>query len=72
MAAISYSVGLGQSLEQVTAGANAPSAGTLEVRFDQTATSVTDGGGTRAPKKSEIFTLLKILEEYLIKDTNVS
>jgi hypothetical protein len=74
MAAISYSIGLGQPLESVTAGALAPGAGTLEIRFDQTATTVTDAaapGGVRMPKKGEIFTLLKILEEKLINDANV-
>jgi hypothetical protein len=74
MTAISYSIALGQPLEQVTPGANAPAAGTLEIRFDQTATTVTDAQsptGTRMPKKGEIYTLLKILEEKLINDSTV-
>ncbi len=73
MAAISYSIALGQPLESVTSGVNAPSGGngTVEIRFDQTVTAVTDGGGTRALKKGEIFTMLKILEERLINDPGV-
>ncbi len=74
MAAISYSIALGQPLEQVTPGVLAPGVGTLEIRFDQTATTVTDAaapGGTRSPKKGEIYTMLKILEEKLINDANV-
>jgi hypothetical protein len=77
MAAISYSIGLSQPLESVTAGTNAPSGGngTLEIRFDQTATAITDSsvaGGTRALKRGEVFVLLKILEEYLVRDSNVA
>lgn len=74
MAAVSYVIAVGQNLEQVVVGANAPSAGSVEIRMDQTATSVTDGavaGGLRAPKKGEIQQLIRILEEYLIRDTNV-
>ena len=74
MTAISYSLGLGQPLESVTAGTLAPGAGTLEIRFDQTTNAITDAaapGGTRSAKKGEIYTLLKILEEKLINDANV-
>lgn len=74
MAAVSYSIGLGQTLEQVTPAANAPSAGTVEIRFDQTAGAVIDAnapGGTRAVKRSEVQQLMRILEEYLVKDTNI-
>lgn len=74
MAAVSYTIAVGGTLETVTAGANAPSAGTVEIRMDQTTTAVTDGQsttGTRAPKKGEIQQLIRILEEYLIRDTNV-
>ena len=74
MAAISYVISVGGTLETVTAGTNAPSSGSVEIRIDQTATSVTDGQsttGTRAPKKGEIQQLIRILEEYLIRDTNV-
>jgi hypothetical protein len=76
MAAISYSIGVSQPLENVTAGTNVPSGGngTLEIRFDQTATAVTDGSlpaGTRALKKGEVQYMLRILEQYLIRDSNV-
>ena len=74
MAAISYVISVGGTLETVTAGTNAPSSGSVEIRMDQTATAVTDGQsttGTRAPKKGEIQQLIRILEEYLIRDSNV-
>ena len=74
MSAISYTLTLGAPLESVIAGTNAPAAGQIEVRFDQTVTTVTDGsvpGGTRAVKKGEIYTMLKILEEKLINDSTV-
>jgi hypothetical protein len=74
--AISYSITLGQTLEQVTAGTNAPSggSGTIELRIDQTATAITDGSlpaGSRALKRSEVQYMQRILEEYLIQDTNI-
>jgi hypothetical protein len=74
MAAISYSILVGGTLETVVAATNAPAAGSVEIRMDQTATSVTDAQsstGTRAPKKGEIQQLIRILEEYLLRDTNV-
>lgn len=74
MAAISYSIGIGGNLETVVAATNAPGAGQIEIRMDQTATTVTDAayaGGTRAPRKGEIFSLIKVLEQYLIRDPNV-
>jgi len=75
MSAISYSLTLGAPLESVVAAANAPAAGQVEIRFDTTATTVTDAsvaGGVRAMKKGEIFTMLKILTEKLINDSNVA
>ncbi len=71
MAAVSYVISVGGTLQTVIAGANAPSAGSVEIRMDQTTTSVTDGATTRAPKKGEIQQLILILEEYLIQDPNV-
>jgi hypothetical protein len=73
MSAISYSLTLGAPLESVVAATNAPAAGQIEVRFDQTATTVTDAQypGGRALKKGEIYTMLKILEEKLINDSSV-
>jgi hypothetical protein len=77
VAAVSYTIAVGGTLETVTAGTNAPSAGTVEIRMDQTATAVEDnnpltgGAATRAPKKGEIQQLIRILEQYLIRDTNV-
>jgi len=47
----------------------------VEIRFDQTTTTVTDGAlpaGNRALKKGEVFALLKVIEEYLIRDSNVA
>ncbi len=79
MAAVSYSIALaataqGSGLEAVVAAANAPAAGQVEIRFDQTATTVTDAQsttGTRTLKKGEVQYLLRVLEEYLMRDTNV-
>jgi hypothetical protein len=79
VAAISYTIALaetaqGMGLETVVAGTNAPSAGVVEIRMDQTATTITDAQsttGTRAPKKGEIQFLINILTQYLIRDTNV-
>jgi hypothetical protein len=77
MAAISYSILVGGTLETVVASTNAPGAGTVEIRMDQTATTVNDQNPlsgaaiTRAPKKGEIQALIRVLEEYLIRDTNV-
>lgn len=75
MAAVSYIISVGGNLETVTAGAAAPTSGSVEIRMDQTATAVTDATsttGTRAPKKGEIQQLIRVLEEYLIRDTNVA
>jgi len=75
MAAISYVISLGQTLEQVTPGTAAPTSGSVELRMDQTATAVTDAQsptGTRALKRGEIFTLLKILQEKLSVDSTLA
>jgi hypothetical protein len=79
MAAISYSLAIaetatGQGLEAVVAGTNAPAAGSVEIRIDQTAGVITDAaasGGTRALKKGEAQWIINILTQYLIRDTNV-
>jgi Zn-dependent alcohol dehydrogenase len=79
MAAVSYNVTFallttGQGLEAVQVGTNAPAAGELEIRIDQTATAITDAQsttGTRALRKGEVIQLLNYLQQYLIRDTNV-
>ncbi len=72
MAAVSYQISVGQTLEQVTAGTNAPAAGSVELRIaDQAGASVTDQGGTRGPKRSEVQALIEVLKQYLIRDTNL-
>ena len=77
MPSVSFQVQIGQALEQVTVGANAPAggAGMVEIRIDQTAASVTDGnvpGGTRIIKRSEVQALMRVLEEAILRDlTNV-
>jgi hypothetical protein len=71
MAAVSYVIGAGGTLETVTTGTNAPSSGVVELRMDQTTTTVTDNAVTRAVKKGEIQQLIRILEEYLIRDTSI-
>lgn len=72
MAAISYLLTAGGVLETVTASTNAPSAVGVELRIDQTTTTVTDGAGTRALKKGEVQQMIRILEEYLIRDTAIN
>ena len=75
MAAVSYSLVIGGTLEQVVAATSAPGAGQVEIRMDQTATTVTDAQsttGTRLPKKSEIILALENLIQYLVRDTNVT
>lgn len=69
--AVSYTIAAGGTLETVTAGTNAPSAGQVELRID-TSSSVTDGSGTRAIKASEVQALIRVLEQYLIRDTNLT
>ena len=74
MAAVSYSLVIGGTLEQVLAATSAPGAGQVEIRMDQTATTVTDAQsttGTRYPKKSEIILALENMIQYLVRDTNV-
>lgn len=71
MAAVSYLITAGGVLETVTASTNAPSAVGVELRIDQTTTTVTDNGATRALKKGEVQQAIRILEEYLIRDTNI-
>jgi len=74
MAAISYTIDVDPVLEKITAGTNAPSAGRVELRIDTTATAVTDGNsptGTRALKRGEIQAIIRVLEQYLLRDTNI-
>ncbi len=79
MAAVSYSLAIaataqGQGLEAVVAGTNAPAAGSVEIRIDQTAGAITDGsvaGGTRTLKKAEVLWIIQVLTQYLLRDTNV-
>lgn len=72
MASVSYSITAGGNLETVTAGTSAPGAGSIELRIDQGTTVVTDNGSTRALKRGEIAVLLDLLQQYLLKDTNIS
>ncbi len=76
MAAISYLISLGQTVEQITSGTAAPTGGgQVEIRMDQSATTVTDAQsttGTRALKKGEILALLVNLQQMLIKDTTIA
>lgn len=69
MAAISYLIAPGGTLETVTQGTAAPTSAGIELRIDQTTTTVTDKGSTRALKRGEIQQLLRIIEEALIRDT---
>ena len=72
MAAVSYTIAIGGTLETVTAGTNAPSAGQVELRIaDVAGASVTDQGGTRGPKRGEVQALMRVLEQYLLRDTNL-
>jgi hypothetical protein len=76
VAAVSYSWSVGQTLEQVTTGTNAPSggSGTVEIRIDQTAGTVTDGnfaGSTRPVSKKDVWDALVLFMQYLERDTNI-
>jgi len=74
MSAISYTIGTDPNLELVTAGTNAPSAGSVEIRIDTTAGAITDGnapGGTRQVKRGEVQALMRVLEQYLLRDTAI-
>lgn len=64
---------VGGTLEQVVVAANAPAAGQVEVRLDQTATTVTDAayGGTRAPRKGELIVALENLIQQIVRDTTI-
>lgn len=62
------------TLEQVIVAANAPAAGQIEVRLDQTATTVTDAsyaGGLRAPRKGELITALENIIQQIVRDTTI-
>lgn len=72
MAAVSYVITAGGVLETVTTGTAAPTSGMVEIRMDQTTTSVTEGAGTRAPKKGEIYQAIQILLQYLERDINIT
>jgi len=69
VAAISYLIAPGGTLETVTLGTAAPTSAGIELRVDQTTTTITDKGSTRALKRGEIQALLRIIEEALIRDT---
>ena len=71
MSAISYYMSVGGTLEGVTAGTSAPGSGNLELRIDTTTTAVTEGASTRAPKRGELQAMIRILEQYLLKDANI-
>ena len=76
MAAVSYSWSAGQTLEQVTTGTNAPSggSGTVELRIDQTAGTVTDGafaGSVRPISRKDVWDALVLFMQYLERDTNI-
>lgn len=69
MAAVSYNVVIGGTLENVLTATNAPGTGQVEIRVDQTATTVNDNGVTRSPKKGEILQALWLLIQYIERDT---
>jgi len=72
MAAISYLLAPGGTLETVTAGTAAPTSAGIELRIDQTTTTVNDKGSTRALKRGEVQAMIRILEQYLIRDTSIN
>lgn len=74
MSAISYTIDADPNLEKVTAGTNAPSAGRVELRIDTTSNAVTDGnapGALRALKRGEVQALIRVLEQYVLRDTAI-
>ena len=73
MSAISYIVSE-PNLEKPTTGTAAPTSGRVEVRIDTTANAITDGsapGGLRALKRGEVYSLLKVIEQQLLRDANI-
>jgi hypothetical protein len=80
--AISYSLPVGGTLEQVTVGdgslvplAVPLAAGTVTIVIDQSPTAIIDvqsPTGTRAPKSGEILSLLVTLQEYFSRDPNIN
>lgn len=72
MAAVSYNVVVGGTLENVLTGTAAPGTGQIEIRVDQTSTTVSDGGATRSPKKGEILQALWLLIQYIERDTSLN
>jgi len=74
MSAISYSIGADPNLELVTAGTSAPGAGEVEIRIDTTSNAISDSnapGSARALKRGEIQALIRVLEQFMLKDTNI-
>ena len=74
MSAISYILDADPNLEKVTAGTAAPTSGRIELRIDTTNNAVTDGNsptGTRALKRGEIQALIRVLEQYALRDTAI-
>lgn len=72
MAAVSYFVAPNGTLEAVTIGTNAPSAAGVEIRIDQTTTTVTDNGSTRALKRGEALRDLITLLQAIERDTSLN
>ena len=73
MAAVSYSISIGGNRQSVVAGTAAPGTGLVEVRVDNTTTSVTDGVGvTRAPKKGEIINAIDMLRQAVYEDLTLT
>ena len=74
MSAISYILDVDPNLEKVTAGTAAPTSGRVEIRIDTTSNAVTDGnapGALRALKRGEVQAIMRVLEQYMLRDTNI-
>lgn len=74
MTAISYILDNDPNLEKLTTGTAAPTSGQIELRVNTTSNAITDNnapGGTRAPKRGELHALLRVIEQQLLRDTNI-
>ena len=71
MAAVSYSIVAGGVMTSPVQATQAPSAGVVEIRIDQSANAITDSnapGGTRTLKRGEALYLLDILKAAIETD----
>lgn len=73
MATRRFSINVGDSLESVVDAVGAATVTkSIELTIDQATTVMKDGGSTRAIKRGEIQTAIRILEQAILKSLNLS